>query len=235
MKNDSIEKFIKKAFAPNKLTFENWAAKNGIDITPRVTVKQKFTRGFILRFASVAASVILLTGIILGVVLSGVLTSPPITDDPSLRVFLYEDAISQEITLDYLYSIENLILFNREQIVNEGNIEVVRHVVRYEEDFILSFTAASLWFVASNEENAFIIHFRARVHRYFKFFRYGVFNSFTQNITISNINIYFGIENNQALVRFEYNNIEYFLSIDCLFDEAITCDTLTMLLSELII
>ena len=236
MKNDIIEKFIKKAFAPNKLTFENWAAKNGIDITPRVTAKQKFTRRFILRFASVAASVILLTSIILGVVLSGVLTSPPITDNPSLRVFLYEDAVSQMITLDYLYQVDYLLMFNREQILNtDDELNIFREVVRYEEDFILSFTAAPLWFVTSNEENAFIINFRARVHRYFKFFGYDGFYNFTQNFRINNINIYFEIlYNNQAYVRFEHNNIEYFLIIDCFFEENITCDTLTMLLSELI-
>ena len=239
MKNDIIEKFIKKAFAPNKLTFENWAAKNGIDITPRVTAKPRRSKQFVLRFASVATSVILLTSVVLGVVLSGVLsttaTPNPDTDLPPPRIYLQEDAISQEITLDYLYQLEHLILFNREQIANEEDIIVFREVVRYEEDFILSFTAITLWFVTSNEENAFAINFRARVHRYFKFFEYERFNNFTQRITIDYVNLYFHIfTDNRALVRFEYNNIEYFLIIDCLFDEAITCDTLTMLLSELI-
>ena len=91
-------------------------------------------------------------------------------------------------------------------------------------------------FMTSNEENTFIIDFRIRVHRYFKFFRYDRFDNFTQNFRLNNVNIYYELfDNNRALVRFEYNNIEYFLTIECFLEQEITCDTLTMLLSELIL
>jgi len=237
-----LEKFVEKAF--NEKPFKEWAEKNEIELIPKVPQpKRRKTKRFILRYVSVAASLILLSAI---AVLSIMLPLTPDVTYPSTipnlpQIYREEHAISQNITLDYLYNKEYLLMFNREQILNaEDDLNVTRQVVRYAEDFLLGFIASPIHFITSGEKNTFIIDFRIRIHRYFKFAGYQIFNNFTQNITINNINLYFHIlENNQALARFEYNNIEYFLTITCFYEQDVNCDilsccTLTMIFSELI-
>ncbi|MCL2591722.1 MAG: hypothetical protein FWD82_00010 [Defluviitaleaceae bacterium] len=231
-----LEKFVEKAF--NEKPFKEWAEKNEIELIPKVPQPQhRKTKRFVLRYVSVAASLILLSAI---AVLSIILPLTPDVTYPSTipdlpRIYTEEDAISQNITLDYLYQIEHLILFNREQIQNENNgLEVTRYVVKYEEDFLLGYTLAPISFVTLDGQNTFLINFRIRVHRYFMFREYERFNNFTQNITNNNINLYFHIlENNQALARFEYNDIEYFLTITCFYEQDITDDSLTMIFRDL--
>ncbi|MCL2847718.1 MAG: hypothetical protein FWE13_03090 [Firmicutes bacterium] len=227
IKKDFVHDFIEKSF--EKPTFEEWSENNEIDISYKKPIKYKRNKRIVVRWATAAASLLLLTGIILGIVLSGVLSTTPYP----FRYF-EKDAIPQSITLDYLYNKEHLLMFNREQILNKEDLEVLRQVVKYEENILLGYTIRQLSFRTADEQSTFRIEFRVRVYRYFMFREYERFDNFTQNFRINSVYIYYRItNNNEGLVRFEYDNIEYFLIIKCFYKEEITHNALDTLLSEL--
>jgi len=220
----NIKKAIRKHF--NIKPFAEWAEEHGIEINKQAKVKQKPKLVFALRLAAMAAAAVLL--------ISGIawLAWPGYTPDTP-RVFTSLDSITQPITLDELYQVDNILLFNREQ-VEDALLNVFRDVVRDEPDFILSYSVSDKIFVTLDEKNAFFVDFKVRVYRYYDFFDYINFKELSKNLTINETRIYYEIYTvGLARVRFAYGNNDYFLAVTCFFEGETTTQTLIILLNEL--
>ena len=236
---DHIHKFVEKV-SKGKKPFAQIALELGIDIPEGELVMRKCKskrRSIILRWAGISASVLLMiTGIVLGILLPNA-EVPPNGEGQPITFSAY-DSVSQDISLDYLYSIENLLLLNKEQILNaDDDLDVFRHVVREgldEAGLLLSYTVHQLLFLTQDEENAFLIDYNVRMYRYYEFFGYADFNDLTQSFMVNQVNVYYQIfDGSIALVRFAYRDLDYFLYIECFFEEGVTIESLTNLLNEL--
>ena len=235
---DYLHKIVEKA-VKNKKSFEQIANELGLEQPEKMDIEQKRTRNIVMRWAAVAVSVLLLTtAIVLGVVLP-ISPQPPQNGLPP--TFSAYDSVAQNVSLDYLYSVDGLLLFNKEQILNaDDGVDAFRHVVNdLLEGYagkLLSYTAHQIILLSLDEQNAFLIDYMVRIYRYYVFFAYIAFEPLEQYFVVNNIKVYYQIfYNNRALVRFTHNNLDYFLTIACFFEQDITTQTLIDLLNELII
>jgi len=244
--NDYIHKFIEKT-SEHKKPFDEMAKELGIENSVAVAAAtagdfsqaptKRKNKNIFLRWAGLAASILIIaTSIALSAILP--ITPPGSSNDP-LPIFSAYDSRLESITLQYWYELDNVLLFNKDQILNaEDGVDTFRHVVRDgfdEAGMLLGYSANQMIFLTSNEENAFLIDFRVKVYRYYMFVGYGVFNELYQYFTINDVIIYYILlDQGRAQVRFVYGGLEYFLTIESFFEEDITKQSLSFLLGELI-
>ena len=237
MKKDFLDKLIEKAYSSEK-TWEQLANELGIDISEKEIAKPKKQRkGLILRLTSVFASVLLIVGLIVG----GLWLFGNTSQD-SPRVYSSYDSAAQEITRDYFDRIDQILYFNQDQILNYnypklGELRLFREVVRESIEgagLLLAYAGNDMIYLTL-DDRAFLIDFRVRIYRYYEFFGFEGFNNLSNQIIIHGISINYQIFNNtKALISFSYNKIDYFLTVNCFFEEIITTQALQSLLTEII-
>ena len=238
---DYLNDFIEKA-SQNKKQFGQMAAELGIEVSAQRAVmpvietsiqppvKRKRT-GVFLRWAGLAASVLV---IVIGVVLGVSLRNNSI----SQQHFTERDSMFYAVTLEHIE--DNVLLFNREQILNadDNYLGGFRHVVREGirgAGLLLAYTTDRLVFRTLDEQNVFFIDFRVRMHRYYSFFELPLFERLPQNFEVNGTRVYYSIfYDNQALVRFTHNNLDYFLALECFLNQSTTtAEVLATVVNEL--
>ena|GEM_PF-3379674 len=245
-----MKKFFKKLSKPKK-TFEEWAQENHVELPEQ---KPMVHRPFRLtaRWISMAASFVLMVAFIIPFALreffseQGSYPNPPAIIEPKdpeegneekPKIYSALDAVSQNMTLEEIYWVKNVLLFEAEQIFDYQG--AFKDVADDDKDLILSYTLNEILFLTSDEENAFFINLRIRLYKHFEFYDYGLYTDLEKEFIVSGIQIYYRISESGrnekiAHIRFAHNEIEYFLEVQG-FEEMteVTVDTLKILLNDL--
>lgn len=224
-----IKNLFKQKMEPRK-PFEEWAKENNIDLSKKTRSPEK-NKNLIKGWLTAAVSLLLIFAVTLPFLFQS--NSPEQT-----KTYSSQDVVSESVSLEELYQIDSLLLFDQNQIMqfDRANVDIADD----NESLILSYIAYNCLIATSDNANAFYIDYRIRLYSQYEFYSYQNYINLTENFTIKNTQILYkiiaeGMDVNVAYVRFSFSGLEYFLYVQGF--EGVTdinLQNLTILLNDLI-
>lgn len=240
-----MKKLFKKAMVPRK-SFSRWAEENNVRVTAAPKpAKPKFA---FVRFAALAVCLLLFGAVLLPIMLPfggdnppPVISTPGPEPVPQPKVYTSQDIISERINNVFeIYRMENLLLFDIDQIVKFEDYVIQSIFIDYAKDddaLILSCVLNQCLIMTSGGTNAYYVDYRIRLYQDYEFISYREYSDLIYSFTDGNIEIHYKIvEEAKAgcFVNFDYNGLGYFLKITNYLDPLnMTEADLKLLLTDL--
>lgn len=208
-------------------SFDDWAIEH--DINTKNKSSKKFVS--IHRFAYACLSITL---IIFAIIPFSFNSNTPV-DNP--KHYSSQDVISQPISTNEFYHVNNLIFFPPENIIQFQKMTV--DVFKDDTTFVFSYNVDSAIIATQDEQNAYIVDFIARVYHNYDFYGINNFDALPFTITtpdITKTNAHYTIKDDIAFISFNYQSIDYFLTVKGYENFTnINKNTITILLKELLL
>lgn len=230
-----MKSFFKKVITPDE-NFEQWSEAH--NVCPKK--ERKPQKRLVLQLATAFASVVLVVCAILPFVLKGGKGSGGVTTPPNNnKVYSTQDVVTKSIDME-TYLGEGFLFFDESLIWQMARVAMA--VAKDDETLVLSYDITSAVILINDGEYIFDLDLKARVYDEYEF--YGI----TEYIDLSplpladkNVAVSYAIVTNAyqcdvATVYFKRNGVDYYLDIrgfEGITD--ITVDTITVLLSELLV